>query len=137
MKKNRNYTVVCRTFSRGDEAVSTRKFTRVKISAVATIKHNDHMISGDILELSLMGLFVKTEAKIPVDQLVHVKARYLKKEFHFPATVIYGKEHGLGLKINEIDLPSFFQLRELVASKIQDPDAIIRETFIMADIISG
>jgi hypothetical protein len=118
-------------------AVSTRKFSRVKISAVATIEFNDQMISGDIMELSLMGLFVKTEAKIPVNQSVHVKARYLKKEFHFPATVIYEKDHGLGLKINEIDLPSFFQLRELIASKIQDPDAIIRETFIMADIISG
>ena len=117
--------------------MSSRKFTRVKISAVATIEYKDQLISGDIMELSLMGLFVKTEAKIPVDQSVHVKVRYLRKEFHFPATVIYGKDHGLGLKINEIDLPSFFQLRELIASKIQDPDAVIRETFIMADIING
>ena len=117
--------------------MSTRKFSRVKISAVATIEYDDQTISGDIMEISMMGLFVKTDAKIPIDQPVHVKARYLKKEFHFPATVIYGKDHGLGLKINEIDLPSFFQLRELIASKIQDPDAVIRETFIMADIISG
>ena len=117
--------------------MSQRKFTRVKISAVAKIEYNDQIISGEIMEISLLGLFIKTDAKIPVNQSVHVKASYLNKVFHFPATVIYKKDHGLGLKINEIELPSFFQLRELVASKIQDPDAVIRETFIMADIING
>jgi len=117
--------------------VGTRRFTRVELSALATIEYDGQTIPGEISEISLRGLFVKTGAKIPVDRSVHVKARYLRKEFHFPATVIYEKDEGLGLKIDEIDLPSFFQLRELIASKIEDPDAMIRETFIMADIING
>lgn len=117
--------------------MNTRKFTRVELSALATIEYNDQTIPGELLEISLRGLFIKTGVKIPVDQKVHVRARYLRKEFHFPATVIYEKEQGVGLKIDEIDLPSFFQLRELIASKIDDPDAMIRETFIMADLING
>ncbi|KAA0894306.1 PilZ domain-containing protein [Oryzomonas rubra] len=117
--------------------VNTRKFTRVEISAVATIECHDQTISGEITEISLRGLFIKTAVKLPVNQQVYVKAHCLKKEFQFPATVIYEQEQGLGLKIDEINLPSFFHLRELIASKMEDPDAVIQETFIMADIITG
>ena len=117
--------------------MSTRRFTRVEISALATIEYDGQSLDGEIMEISLRGLFIRTEAHIPVGRQVHVKARYLRKEFQFPATVIYEKGRGLGLKIDEINLPSFFQLRELIASKIDDPDAVIRETFIMADIING
>lgn len=116
---------------------NTRKFTRVEISAVATIEYNDQTISGEITEISLRGLFIKTDARIPLDRQVFVKAQCLKKDFQFPATVIYEQEQGLGLKIDEINLPSFFHLRELIASKIENPDAVIQETFIMADIITG
>lgn len=117
--------------------MNTRKFTRVKASATAAIEYNDQTIPGEILEISLQGLFIKTAAKIPVNQSVRVNAHYLKKTFHFPATVIYERDHGVGLKIDEIDIFSFLQLREFIVSKIQDPDAAIRETIIMAKIIIG
>ncbi|WP_168205888.1 PilZ domain-containing protein [Geobacter sp. FeAm09] len=117
--------------------MSTRRFTRVEISVLAEIEYDDRVIAGEIMEISLRGLFVKTGEKIPLGRQVYVKARYLRKEFQFPATVIYEQEQGVGLKIDEINLPSFFHLRELIASKIDDPDAVIQETFIMADIITG
>jgi len=116
---------------------NTRKFSRVELSAQATIEYEDQTIACEIMEISLRGLFIKTEAKIPVNRPVYLNASYFKKDFHFPATVIYEKDQGLGLKINEIDLFSFIQLRELIASKIEDPDAVLQETIIMADLITG
>ncbi|WP_223923910.1 PilZ domain-containing protein [Geobacter sp. AOG2] len=117
--------------------MNTRRFSRVEVSAQATIEYGEQTISCEIMEISLRGLFIKTDAKIPVNQPVHVKASYFQREFQFPATVIYENDQGLGLKINEIDLPSFIQLRELIASKIEYPDAVIQETIIMADLITG
>ncbi len=117
--------------------VNTRRFSRVELSAQATVEYGDKTITCEIMEISLRGLLIKTGEKIPVNQRVHIKASYFRKSFHFPATVIYENEHGLGLKIDEINLPSFIQLRELIASKIEDPDAVIQETFIMADLITG
>jgi len=117
--------------------VNTRRFSRVEVSAQATIEYDGQTIPCEIMEISLRGLLIKTGAKIPVNQPVHINASYFKKDFHFPATVIYEQNQGLGLKIDEIDLLSFIQLRELIASKIEDPDDVIRETFIMADLITG
>jgi hypothetical protein len=116
--------------------MTTRKFTRAKVSALATIEYNDLVVSGDIMELSLKGMLIKTELKIPVNKQVRVTVRYLKKVFHLLATVIYYNDSGLGLTINEIDVPSFIQLRELIASKIDYPDDVIQETIIVAGIIT-
>jgi PilZ domain len=117
--------------------MTERRITRVKVPLVAKIEYNNLVISGDILELSLKGMLIKTYAKISVNQQVRVEARYLEKVFRLIATVIYENDSGFGFKINEIDLPSFLQLRELIASKVTNPDDLIQETFIVSNIIGG
>jgi PilZ domain len=117
--------------------MAERRVTRVKVPLAVTIEYNNLVIAGDILELSLKGMLIKTSAKIPVNQQVRVEARYLDKVFHLLATVIYENDSGFGFKTNEINLPSFLQLRELIASQIECPDDLIQETLIVTDIIDG
>ena len=88
-----------------------------------------------IREISLQGMFVKTDAQIALNEQVVVAALCLDSIFRFNATVVYCTEDGIGVKIDEIDLPSFLGLRSLVASRSGDPEAIKRETFNMSDFV--
>lgn len=117
------------------DRIDRRKFTRVMALASASITCDDLTINGFVTEISLQGMFVKTDAKIDLKKQVVVAALCQDSIFRFNATVVYCTSDGIGVKIDEIDLPSFLGLRTLVASRSDDPEAIKRETFNMSDFV--
>lgn len=113
-----------------------RNFTRVTYSGCASIKHDDQVFFGDINSLSLQGLFVQTQQKIPVNIPVEITVFNSDNiSFKFNARVVRYDDDGLGMQIKYIDIESFAHLRNSVIDQCQDIDLIMRETYKMADCI--
>ena len=109
-----------------------RNFVRVNFSAAVAIKCNDQVILGDIANVSLQGLFIKTGKRIPVNLPVDVTIYpYPKTSFSLHADIVRREQNGVGIQIKEIDMQSFVHLRNVVAMQSDDHEAIINETFKM------
>lgn len=113
-----------------------RNFTRVVFSAAAAIKCKEQVFLGDIANVSLQGLFIKTDQEIPLNLPVDVTV------YHFPSTsfrlhadVVRQERNGVGLQIKKIDMQAFVLLRNVVAMQSMEHAAIIDETFKMTDRI--
>ena len=81
--------VVILTTSAKVGVMEKRNFTRVSFSAGVAIRCNGQVILGDISNVSLQGLFIKTNAAIPTNMPVEVTVYpYPKKTFSLHADVV-------------------------------------------------
>ena len=107
-----------------------RNFTRVNFSAEASIRYNGRVIVGDIENLSLQGLFIKTSQEIPLhmplDVTVHPGSN---AAFKLQASAVRGNGTGLGMQIRAMDVMSFVHLRNAVALHCSDHNEVMRETY--------
>lgn len=113
-----------------------RNFTRVEFSECASIKHEDQVFFGDIKNMSLQGLFIKTDQVKPLNAAVEITV-YLTPEssFRLHANVVRCEETGIGMRISKMDVHSFVHLRDVVAMQCNDHGRIMRETYNMAGCI--
>ncbi len=113
-----------------------RNFTRVNFSVWASIKYEDHLFFGDIDNVSLQGLFFKTDQEVPLNIAVGVTVYYSSNSSIFLNAHVVRREHaGVGMQINKIDANSFVSLRNIVALHCNDQDLVMRETYKMAGCI--
>jgi len=113
-----------------------RNFTRVEFTECASIKHKDQVFFGNVKNMSLQGLFIKTDQEIPVNDPVEVTVYYShNSSINLHASVVRREENGIGMQINRMDVLSFVHLRDVVAMQCNDQNLIMRETYKMADCI--
>ena len=108
-----------------------RQFTRVHFHVYAEINCQGEIINGRVVDLSLKGLFVYTDKKLEIGEVVEVKLRMPLTnpplEFHLRAEVMRNTETGIGFRIVESDVQSFTHLRNIVAMQAEDPDQVLEE----------
>ena len=113
-----------------------RNFIRVNFSAAASINFNGQVIAGDIENLSLHGLFIKTSREIPLntplDVTVHPDSN---ASFNLKVSAVRRNCSGLGMQIQEMGVLSFVHIRNVVALQCDDYDEIISETYKVVRII--
>lgn len=110
--------------------MDNRNFTRVDFFGEASIRYNDHIIIGNIENLSLQGLFIKTDQVLPLNLPVQVTVyTYANSSFNLHANVVRRDESGVGIQIDEMDVYSFVRLRNIVELKCNDQDVVMRETY--------
>lgn len=87
-----------------------RQFERVDCRTEAEINHNGRTIKGEVENLSLKGLFVKTAEKIGVDEQVAVTVFFSGNSgqfsFSLKGKVVHSSENGLGINFQKIDVDS-------------------------------
>ncbi|WP_243370932.1 PilZ domain-containing protein [Geotalea sp. SG265] len=90
--------------------MTQRKFDRFQCKADAQITWNDETFTGEVADLSLKGMFVKTARAVAVDEPVKVSIifRGAEEKFSFtiPATVVRSTDTGVGLSFRRIDMDS-------------------------------
>jgi hypothetical protein len=119
----------------GDE-MSGRCFTRVNHSAVASIRFDSSTVTCKTENLSIRGIFVKTDFDLPLNAPVHVKIHNSRQTFfNFNASVVRKEVNGVGLQILSISANSFAHLREIVSEKSYEYDQIMLETHDMMECI--
>jgi hypothetical protein len=109
-----------------------RKFTRVRMSERASLKHGDHVFHGVVHNASLRGLFIHTDHDVPLDGSVEVSVkRDADRSAYFDARVVRKEQDGFGLVIRRMDISSFSYLRSLVAEQCHNPEVLTHETKMM------
>jgi len=83
---------------------------RVECRTEAIVDYQGTSIVGEVENLSLKGLFVRTGAVIPVDSQVRVTVRFTgdtsRMSFSLDARVVRVDERGIGLNFRRIDVNS-------------------------------
>lgn len=108
-----------------------RQFTRVPFVINATLEFQGEEISGEVENLSLKGLFVKTATSIPVAEEISLCLTLMgttpKLSFWLKGRVSRCTPVGLGFEIVETDLPAFIHLRNIVSMNVEDADQVLLE----------
>jgi hypothetical protein len=113
-----------------------RDFTRVNYSVGASISYGNQVAICTTGNLSLRGVYLKTEYELPLDVSVRVNVYHSDlSSIKVSARVVRREENGVGLQITNLNVDSFVQLRDIVVEKSRDQGSILQETFKMLKCI--
>jgi Tfp pilus assembly protein PilZ len=111
-----------------------RQFTRVPFAMRVRIGTGTAVVnSKDVRNVSLGGLFVATEEKLPVGSQciidLELSGPASRLEIQVEAEVLRLDPEGVALKFSHIDLDSLVHLRHIIRIQAQDPEKIDSEYF--------
>jgi hypothetical protein len=110
--------------------MENRNFTRVDFSGYASIKYDDNVVWGNVENLSLQGIFIKTSQDLPLNIPLEVTIHhYSNPSIHLHASAVHYKEAGAGMKIDEFDVKSFVRLRDVISLSCHDQGLLMNETY--------
>ncbi|MDD2852347.1 MAG: PilZ domain-containing protein [Desulfuromonadaceae bacterium] len=112
-----------------------RGFTRVHYSTQALIKYGNNIVCGTASNLSLKGMYLKTDYDIPANIPVHISIYHSNHSLKFDAVVVRRDEHGIGLQINRMDVNSFARLRDIVSENSKELTLVAQESYMMQKCI--
>ncbi len=112
-----------------------RNCTRVKLKADVLVAGNGSSFSGELDDICLKGMYVKTSMVIPLSEPVHVTVTAYPYTIGMDARVIRYGEDGVGLEIYKMTVESFVRLRELIMHQATDPDVVMNEVYKVAGCI--
>lgn len=111
--------------------MSTRKFSRVPFRIDATIKVADRQFQGEVENLSMNGMFLETDERLPegehVDITIVLTGSSPEICISFDGRVSRTTENGLGFTFEKIDLDSYMHLKNIVAYNIDDAEKVMEE----------
>jgi hypothetical protein len=120
----------------GELGMDNRNFTRVTYSASASVRYGIEVVLCDTENLSLHGMYLKTDHDIPLNVPVNVTVYHSNQaSLKVNAKVVRKEGNGVGLQINNLNVNSFVQLRNLVTDNCSDKGAVMQETFKMLKCI--
>ena len=116
--------------------MDNRHFTRVDYAVGASIRYGNEVVMCKTGNLSLRGMYLKTEHEIPVDMPVNVTVYHSNQSsLKVSAQVVRREGNGIGLQINNLNVNSFVQLRSLISENSRDKEIVMQETFTMLKCI--
>ena len=110
-----------------------RKKTRVHFEAQVILKSGTIEIVSNVIskDISLKGMFIKTDKKIPLEALCDIKILLTgttnKISINLKGRIVRQDSSGLGLSFDSMDLESYSHLRNLLMYNAVDPDAMEKE----------
>jgi hypothetical protein len=116
--------------------MNNRNFTRVDYSVGASISFGSDVLMCNTDNLSLRGMYLKTEHEIPLNTPVNVTLYHSNQSsLKVNAKVVRREESGVGLLIDRLNANSFAQLRDIVADNSNNRGAVMQETYKMLQCI--
>jgi hypothetical protein len=116
--------------------LNNRHFTRVHYAVGASVKYGNNVVICNTDNLSLRGMYLKTEHEIPLNIPVSVTVyNSSQSSLKFNANVVRREDNGVGLQINDLNAHSFAQLRKIVADNSKDRGRVMQETYSMLKCI--
>ncbi|MDD2852702.1 MAG: PilZ domain-containing protein [Desulfuromonadaceae bacterium] len=116
--------------------MNSRHFTRVDYSVGASVRYGNNVVLCNTDNVSLRGMYLKTDHQIPLDVPVHVTVySSSQSSLKFNAKVVRKEADGVGLQINNLNVHSFVQLRDIVTEHCNDQGKVMQETYKMLKCI--
>jgi hypothetical protein len=108
-----------------------RNKSRVVFHVNASLDYNGRTINGEVDNLSINGMYVNTEEKIPVDKEVEVSI-YLsgttsELSLKINGIIIRQDDKGVAVKFTQIGFDSYVHLRSIIDFNKLDENKIIKE----------
>jgi hypothetical protein len=117
--------------------MSTRKFSRVRFRVDATIKTADRQFSGGVDNLSMSGMFMVTDERLPLEERVDITIGLTgtapQISVNFSGTVSRIDENGMAFTFKKIDLDSYTHLKNIIAYNIDDSEKVMEEIYHSID----
>lgn len=110
-----------------------RNYQRVNFCIEAHLKYRNLNYKGVVRNLSLKGALIETFECLDIEINTKIKVSLLitdsssEYEINFEGIVVRNLEHLIGFKIDDIELDSFINLRNVVAYNCGDYDKIMEE----------
>jgi len=119
------------------ETAPKRKFSRVEFKIVATVKHGQRQFVGAVSNLSLGGVFLATDQRLPVGEIADIVIALddqPENSVEMAGKVARVTDDGIAFNFDKIDYDSFIHLKNLVALNSGDEGKIQGE---MVDRVLG
>jgi hypothetical protein len=116
-------------------AEERRKKTRVQFTTQVIVKTEESEIvtEANSEDISIKGIFVNTEKKIPAGTSCDVKilltGTSTRLALNIKGVITRQDETGLGIVFDSMDLDSYIHLKNIVLYNASDPEDIEREMF--------
>ncbi len=98
-----------------------REYPRVTLQSEASIRHGKRDFKGMLANLSLTGIYVRTQKQIPVGDVAEVTfydtVSNGKTAVKVSASVVRTDDGGIAFKLRQMDVDSFIHLHLIVAQK--------------------
>ena len=116
--------------------MDNRNFTRVNYSVGASVRYGNEVVLCNTDNLSIHGMFLKTDHDIPLNIPVNVTVYHSNQvSLKVNAKVVRREDYGIGLQIKNQNVNSFVQLRNIVTENCSDKGVVMQETFKMLKCI--
>ncbi len=112
-----------------------RKFTRVPFKTRAMLKTEQESIEGEVENISLQGMLLKTDQTIDtgktVDVMIALTGSTSNLSFLVTGKVVRVQDHGIGIQfdLDKIPFDSLTHLRYMVSYNLGDFDIVMNEYF--------
>ena len=118
------------------KANKRRDFTRVLYSTDVVVNHDNRILCGKVSNVSLKGLHLNIMELIPDDSAVTITVCPSQgPSMTFEAKVVWAEKSELGMEICKMPVESFTWLRNVISSRVQDPEGVINEVYKVARCI--
>ncbi len=98
-----------------------RRFNRIRIESQAMVKSGEQLFEGLTENLSLTGLFIRTERRLPVGNRAEIiftlPSASSSSEFIVKGVVVRNDVHGLAFQFGSLDEDSFSRIRTVINIK--------------------
>lgn len=113
--------------------MSMRKFSRVPFHVVATVTAGSRSFQGEVENLSMNGLLVRTAERLQegdeVEIVIALSGTDPEVRVTFNGRVARLTDAGIGFHFEKVDLDSYTHLRNIIAYNMADPDKVMEEIF--------
>lgn len=110
-----------------------RCFTRVPFQTEGIVNFAGSQIRGEVENLSMNGMFLKTDEKVPEGQQMDIKVclsgASSELSIDLKGFVVRQGEDGLAIQFKEMDLDSFIHLKNTVAYNRGDEGEVMEEVY--------
>lgn len=116
--------------------MSTRKFSRVGFHVIANITHGGRSFNGQVSNLSMKGMLLETDEKLPLNEVVDINISLPGTdpviEIAFTGRTCRQTDKDIAFRFEMIDIDSYTHLRNIIAYNMADAEKVMDEIF--ADI---
>jgi hypothetical protein len=103
-----------------------RKATRVKIKSKAKVSRSGIAIQGDVEDLSLKGIYIKTPAKFdsgsPVEVMLQLGDSQTNLNLPLKGVIVRKDDKGMAVQFDQIELDGIVHLRNIIIYAHQEID---------------
>src|SRR6266568_2540522 len=114
-----------------ESPMEQRRFSRVDFVINALVKYDDTAFRGEVENLSLRGIFIKSDRVLEIGTPAEITIGLTSVEpeivIQVDATVVRVEEGGIGFQFAKLDVDSFSHLRSIISYRQGDADSIMDE----------